>query len=304
LKLLKKNLIHNKAFQGEAYIFAASMLASFLPIFSILAFKYLPPLYTAGMSMLMAALFFVFILTVRKQWKEIKSKSALKDIVISGLVRVVYYSLIFIGLTKTTAGNASIMLLMEVFFSMFILGLWKKEKLVLRHKFGAILMVIGALFVLFRGNFQVNEGDLIILISTVIPPIGNYFAQTARKKVGTSMILFLRNLIAGMLILFLAVLFEVMPTSTELANSAIFIIVNGIFLLGLAKIFWLEAIHRIPITKVTSLSSLEPAFTLFFAYFILAEIPTIWQILGFLPMLFGIVLLTEYKFKSSIKTEL
>jgi drug/metabolite transporter (DMT)-like permease len=304
LKLFKKNLIQNKSFQGEAYVFAEVILWSLFPIFSILAFTSLSPLYTASISTLIAAAFFASILTIRKQWQEIKNRSAWKDILIATtLIGVIFYSLIFIGLERTTAGNASIVFLMEVFFSMFILGLWKKEKLEIKHKLGAILMVIGALFIFFPGKLQVNEGDLIILVATAVPPIGNYFAQSARKKVGSTMIMFIRSLIAGVCILLLAIIFSgelngrwaVLPTLQDISNSAFFLLVNGIFLMGLSKIFFLEAIHRIPISKAISINSVNPAFTLLFAYFILGEIPTIWQIMGFLPIFIGIMLLTEYK---------
>ena len=301
MSLFKKRRVQifsNKAFQGEMYLLVEVIMWSLFPIFSILAISLIAPLYTAALSTLIAALFFGFVLTVRKQWGEIKVKSAWKDIVMmTFIIGVIFYSLVFIGLQKTTAGNASIILLMEVFFTMFILGLWKKEKIVLKHKLGAVLMVVGALFVLFPGQLKINEGDLILLIATAVPPVGNYFSQRARKKVGSNMIMFIRSLLAGLFILLLAFAFESTPTMAAITESTIFILVNGILLMGLSKVFWIEAIHRISITKAISLASVTPAFTLVFAYFMLGEIPTIWQILGFLPMLIGIFILTEFKFK-------
>lgn len=298
MKNLKTQLLTNKAFQGELFIIGSAPLWSLFPIFSILAIASIAPLYTAALSTLSAAIAFAIFLTIKKEWHQVLDKSAWKDILLVTLIiGVVFYSLIFIGLQRTTAGNASIISLMEIFFTIVILRAWKKEQLTKKKVFGSIFMVVGAMLILFQGNIQLNEGDLIILVATAIPPAGNYFAQQARKKVGSNTILFLRSLLAGLFVLALAIIFEPTPTQAALTESMPFIIINGVLLLGLSKIFWLEGIHRIPISKAISLSAVTPGLTLFFAYFILNEIPTIWQILGYIPMAFGIFILTEYKFK-------
>ncbi|MBU0668242.1 DMT family transporter, partial [Patescibacteria group bacterium] len=288
-----------KTCQGELYIYAESLLWSLFPIFSIIAFASLPPLYTGAISTLIATGFFAFIMTIKKKWHELTIKSAWKDILLATLiVGILFYSLIFIGLQKTTAGSAGIILLMEVFFSMFILRIWNKEHLAKSNVYGSILMVIGAIIILFPGRINLNEGDAIILLATAIPPVGNYFAQQARAKVSSHTIMFVRSALSGIFILLLAMIFEPAPSSANLTTSFIFLLVNGLLLMGLSKVFWLESIHRIPITKALALHSISPAFTLTFAFFILGEIPTIWQILGLLPMILGVMFLTGYNLKN------
>lgn len=300
---LKKSQVHtNTAFQGELYIFSEAILWSLFPIFSILIFSSIPPLYTAAISTLISALFFGIVLTIKKKWHELNNKSAWKDMLLTTLfIGIIFYTLIFYGLQKTTAGNASIILLIEVLFSIAILGLWKKEKLTKKRLSGSILMIIGAFVVLFQGSLQINQGDIILLIATAIPPIGNYYAQNARKKVSSTTIMFFRSIIAGCFLLMIATFLEKVPNGSNISDSIIFFLINGIILLGISKILWLEGIHRIPITKAISLASVGPAFTLFFAFLILGEIPTIWQITGLIPIIFGISLLTNYKFWNNKK---
>lgn len=294
----KSQISTNRSFQGELFVFISAPLWGLFPIFSILAFSTLPPLYTAAFSTLFAVITFAIALTIKKEWHQLLIKSAWKDLLLTTIIiGVIFYPLIFIGLQKTTAGNASIIALMEIFFSMAILRAWKKEHLKRKHILGAAFMVIGALLILFQGELQLNEGDLIILIAAAIPPAGNYFAQQARKKVSSSTIMFVRSILAGLLVLLFAYAFEPTPTFNDINSSLLFLAINGIVLLGLTKIFWIEGIHRIPISKALSLSSINPAFTLIFAYLILSEIPTVWQIFGYIPMIIGILILTEYKFK-------
>ena len=159
-----------------------------------------------------------------------------------------------------------------------------------------MLMAVGAFAVLFPGGrLHLNEGDIIILVASAIPPVGNYFAQKAREQVGSNMIMFIRSILSGIFILFMAFLFEPVPVQADVTNALFFILVNGLLLMGLSKILWIEGIHRIPITKAVALNSVAPAFTLLFAFLIIGEMPSVWQFLGFLPMLIGIFLLTEYK---------
>jgi len=291
-----KSFLKSREIQGEVIMFFENAMWALFPIFVLLTVSKVSSIFAAGISTLFAALFFAVLITIKRQWHEIKIKKALRDILImTALIGVIFYVLLFIGIKQTTAGNAGIILLMEVFFTMIILGLWKKEKQTIKTIGGGGLMVIGAFFVMFKGTFAFNQGDLIILLATAIPPIGNYYAQRARKLVSANMIMFIRSAIAGFFILGLAFLLEQPPGLIDIQNSLLNLFVTGFIILGLSKILWIEAIHRITITKAISLSAYAPAFTLVFAYFILGDIPTIWQILGFLPMLAGVYLITEIR---------
>ncbi|QQR84046.1 DMT family transporter [Candidatus Peregrinibacteria bacterium] len=269
------------------------LLWSFFPIISILASSTVPPLFTLAISTLIATLFFGAMMSYQKTWHELKTPSTFKNVLLGTFFIVSFYCLVFIGLKQTTAGNASIILLMEVFFSIVILELWGKERMSRSHQSGALLMVAGAILVLFKGQNHLNPGDLIILAATALPPMGNYYFQQARKQIGSVTILSIRSVLGGIAVLALAMLIEPLPTLANLSTSLPFLLINGFLLFGLSKILWLEAIHRIPITHAISLNSMTPAFTLIFAFLILGENPTLWQIIGLLPILFGVRLLTK-----------
>ena len=127
----------------------------------------------------------------------------------------------------------------------------------------------------------------------MFPVFGNYYAKEARKKISANTILLLRNIATVPILLIFSFLFEKQPTPTQLSASLIFLLLNGIFIFGFSKIFWTEGIHRIPITKAISLSLINPLLTLIFAWFVLKEVPTTWQILSFIPIAAGIYLLTK-----------
>ena len=285
---------------GEIFIFMEVFLWSLFPVVTTMAFanSNISAIFASAISTLIAALFFAVILTIQKRWSDFKVVSAWKDILIMTLlIGIGFYGLIFIGIEKTSASEAGIIMLMEIFFSLLLLHFLKKELLTKKVALGAILMLAGAILVLYNGEFGVNPGNLIILLATMIAPMGNYYSQQARAKVSSSFIMFVRSLISGIFLLAMAFAFGKTSPMGEVNNALIYLVINGIFLLGLTKIFWIEAIHRIPITKAISFSAMAPVFTIVFAYFLLKEVPTFLQICGFIPVIFGAMILTEFNFR-------
>ena len=64
-------------------------------------------------------------------------------------------------------------------------------------------------------------------------------------------------------------------------------------LFGISKIFWIEAIHRISITKASAMTACGPLFTIILAYLVLGDEPTVQQLIGVIPVLIGGVLITR-----------
>ena len=63
-------------------------------------------------------------------------------------------------------------------------------------------------------------------------------------------------------------------------------------LVNVGDIF-VEGISRISVTKAIALGSLSPLFVLIFAWLILHQMPTVWQIISLVPFFFGVLLLTN-----------
>lgn len=288
---------HKTEHIGDMYILGAGLLWSFFPILVLLSGKYVSPLFVTAVSTFFAFIFFVIVITIQKRWHELLIKEAWLYVLATSLIMGVgYYIFLFWGTSLTTAGNAGILNLMEIFFAFIILGLvWKKEEITARRIYGAILMAGGAFLVKFSGSWQTNAGDWLIVLSTAIPPIGNYFTQQARKLVSSSTLMLARSIVSFIVILILALLFEPIPSVQDLLEVWPYLIVNGFLLLGLSKIFWIEGIHRIPVTKAVTLNTVIPFFTLIWAYLILAENPNWFQLFALFPMVGGALLVINRK---------
>lgn len=259
---------------------------------TVASFRTMPVFLTAALSTFASAIFFASLLTVQRGWRW-PPRRCMHDILIASfIIGVAYYAIFYLGFKYTTAGNGAVVALMEVFFSFLIISVIRKhDPLIPSHVAGAGMMLAGALFILIPRTAGWHGGDLIILCATAIPPLGNMAMQRARKEASAAYIMFWRSFISSLFLFFLFFLFEKAPSSSALVSILPLTLVTGMFVLGLSKIFWIEAIHRIPVTKTISLVSIQPLFTLLFASLFLHETPTIVQLFSFFPMAIGMFLL-------------
>lgn len=278
--------------KGEVLVLSAALLGALFPVITILSYNTLSPLVSFAGSTFFASILFAIVLTARKKWHELKNIHAYKDLLMTTLIiGIIFYLLYFFGLRQTSAGNASIIALSEVFFGYLFFQVYKKDYLPNLHKLGAVLMVIGALIVLFPKMQNFTGGELLILLAAMIAPIGNFYQQRARKRISSESIMFTRSIISTIFIVFLAIIFKSPLSYPDIKSSIIILLINGVFLFGLSKILWVEGIHRISVTKANALSSISPLFTIFFAWILLQNTPTIWQLLAIIPMSLGVIFL-------------
>ncbi len=279
--------------KGELFAIALCFFEGLFPIWSIIAVRKIGSIHTYLASLVFAIFFFAVLVFVKGEFKEFFKKEALKDLLLTSFFITFMFVLIYIGLSYTTASNMSIILLLQIFFSYLYFNLFGDEKMDLVHTAGVFLMGIGAFIVLFPGRLSVNLGDLFVLIAAMIAPIANFYQKRARLLVSSEVVLLFRSLFAFPILAILAFLFEKSPLLKDYREVFIYLFLSGFFVLGLSKIFWLEALHRISITKLSAMASLIPLFTLVFAYFLLKEIPTYIQLFGAFLIILGSIFITR-----------
>jgi drug/metabolite transporter (DMT)-like permease len=283
--------------QGDLAVFGEAVLWAFFPIITILSFSRLSPLVSLAWSSVFLVLFFGLLIVVRGKTREILIPEVWKYIpLITVFITLLYYGLYYTGLKYATAGDASIIALMELFFSYVLFNLWMKQFFSALHTFGAVLMLLGAVIILFpKTGLSFHGGDFFVLAATMCAPIGNFYQQKLRKIVSSETIVFLRSLAAIPIFFILAFAFKVNAPFSAIQKSFWYLALNGIVILGLSKLMWMEGIHRISVTRANAVSSITPLFTLIAAYFIFHQAPTLWQLGAFVPLAAGLMLLTYKK---------
>ncbi len=279
--------------EGELLMVGLSILESWFPILSIVAMSYVGALHTYMYSLMIAFFFYIVIMYKRDRFKELKNKAAYKDLLLTTFWITFIFTLIFIGMRYTTAGNMAVIVFLQVLFSYLYFNLFGKEKMDAMHLVGAVLMGAGALVILFPENFVFNKGDWLILISAAAAPIVNLYQKRAREYCSSETILGFRTVVGFPFVALLAYFLEPSVSYDDFISALpyIFLIATGIYVV--AKIMWIEALNRLSITKLSAMLALMPVFTLIFAYFYLDEIPEFRQMIGIIPVLVGGYLITK-----------
>ena len=279
--------------EGELLMVSLSILEAWFPILSIMAMSYVGALHTYMYSLVIAFFFYIAIMYKRDRFKELKNKAAYKDLLLTTFWITTIFTLIFIGMRYTTAGNMAVIVFLQVLFSYFYFNILGKEKMDTMHLIGAIIMTIGALIILIPHDMNFNKGDWLILLASAMAPIVNLYQKRAREYCSAETILGFRTVVGFPFVALLAYLLEPAVSYENFISALpyIFLIATGIYVV--AKIMWIEALNRISITKLSAMLAVLPVFTLIFAYFYLDEIPEFRQVLGIIPVLVGGYLITK-----------
>lgn len=280
---------------GELIILAEAFIWAFFPIVTILSLHALPPLSALAYSSIILVAFFSLVIVIKGKTKEIFIPQVWKYLPLVVLcITVIYYGCYFAGLKYTSAGNASIIALLELLFSYLLFNVWKKDDFPARHAAGAVLMLLGGMIILFpQDGWHFQVGDWLIVLAVAAAPLGNYYQQKLRRLVSSETILFLRSLLAIPVFFILGYLLKINMSPLAAWPVMKFLLLNGLIILGLSKLLWIEGIHRISVTKAAALGGISPLFTLIFANIILGEHPRLLQWLSLIPIIFGVWLLTQ-----------
>ena len=281
--------------KGEAYLAAEIVTWAFFPVVTVLTIAIVPSIVSLVWSTLFAALFFAIVITYRKKWHEMRDTVLLRYAVyIAILIGFLAYGFFFLALESTTPGNAAIIGLLEVFSASLFFRFVQRERQPRSHVVGAMLMVAGGVIILAPQFSGVNVGDLFMLGLVVVTPLGNLYQQKARARASSEMVMFLRSALSIPLMLLLAYVLKIDVVHTDISAVVLLLLINGVLFLGLSKLWWLEAIHRIAVPKALALNSVGVFGTLLLAWLVLGQTPTVYQIASLIPLIIGTLLLTDH----------
>ena len=288
--------------KGEGYIYLNSILWGFFPVVTVLTYNSIGSAVSLLWTDIFATVFFAGLMMYRGKLGELRNALLWKYGLLAALfIGVLYYGLVFIALEFTSPGNVAIIALLEVFTTFLVFNVYEKESFSAEHALGSILMVAGACIVLVRDFSGLNIGDLLVLAAVLFSPWGNVYQQRARKLFSSESIMFVRSLLSIPALAVLAYVLGQHASFDALRTSLPFLLINGILLLGLSKLFWIEAIHRISVTKSVALSSITPFLTLMIAWAVLGLTPNLWQVISLVPLTVGVLLLTGHLKRTGLK---
>jgi len=279
--------------KGEVYALALSVLEGLFPILSLITVTALGAITAYLFTIIIATVIFLLLLFYKNKSAELFRFDAYRELLLTSLFITLLFVAIFVSLRYTTPANVAVIMILQLFFSYFYFHVIGSEKMTPLHTFGAFVMGIGAIIILFPADFKINTGDLLVLFASAIAPIANLYQKRSREKVSSITIMTFRNLVAIPFLIALAYTLEIPANPFESLHVSLILILNALLVFVIAKILWVEALYHISITKLSALVTLIPIFTVGFSYIFLGDVPSLRQVLGMAPIIIGALIITR-----------
>ncbi len=286
---------------AERLILMQAIIEGLYPIIVHYGVGKMPALLFAGLTSTVAAAGLFLLMFVWGRMKELKNKKAWKYLLAVAVFNTVLAQVfIFEGARFTSGVNTAILLQAELPLTFLIYALLFKEHLGRAKLTSGALILMGTLLVLFNGTLKFNIGDLLIILGTLSYPFGNFFAKKALKEVSPVVALFIRNITGAPLLLGLSLAIgENWPQAIPAVRDHFeLIVVNGLLILVVAKMLWYTGLKNLHVTRAIPIVLTAPAFSLIYAFFLLNEVPTIYQLLGITATLTGLYVISTKKIKN------
>lgn len=216
------------------------------------------------------------VLISYKSLTSIKIKSIpIKGIVLVGFVGLFGFNVFFFwGLVHTTAINAALIMGLNPITTLCLSSLLLKTKLTKYHLIGALISLIGVLYLLSGGSFQslslnsLNVGDLLVLVANVLFALHHLWVKQYRGQIPNEYFTAVTNIIC--LLGFLAMLLLGQADFSFNHSSLFWISAIGIGSFGtaLAYILWNEGVYQLGAESAGVFLNLVPLSTAIFALFL------------------------------------
>ncbi|HMK53304.1 MAG TPA: DMT family transporter [Methanobacteriaceae archaeon] len=291
---------------GYISVIMAMVLFGLSNTFNKILLGNLEPIDLAALSYCIAAVFLFAVrysplknrlLTLINTGHDVENFMTRKDYVIlfvTAILGTVIAPLLYLnGLNRTTAVNASLLLIVEILFVILIGIFFLKEHVNKKDSFGFIFIIVGTVFLITNGqpeNFSISLdlGSTLIIGAAFFWSIDTTLSKFLSYKGDIILITAIKSAIGGLLLLLISLSIN-LTISLRLENLPYLLFVS-VFSIGAALILIYLSIRIIGATRTGSLFSLSALFGAVFAFLILKEPFTIMQLLFGLLMLSGVLI--------------
>jgi len=258
-----------------------------------IALEGVPPIAVAGWRFLIG-LIVIWLWAALRQIPLRLPRNHWLQLLVFGLIFVVQISATNIGIQKTSANYAVILLntfpiFVAILAHLFLPG----DRLSLRKIAGLLLAFLGVAFV-FLDTPPVREilvGNLFCLVSGFLLAVIQVYGKFLLRSLTAIQIVFWEIVIGVPFFFILSGIFEPSERNVTFA-VALSILYQGAVVAGFCFVSWMQLLKRYPASKLTALSFSIPVFGVVLSWAILGEPITLRLLLGVAGVAAGIFLVS------------
>jgi drug/metabolite transporter (DMT)-like permease len=207
------------------------------------------------------------------------------------------YQLFFIlGLARTRAGTAALMLAATPALVAMLGRVLGTERIARRASGGIALQLVGVACVVFGTSAAVRGDDSIVgsallfgaamcwaMFAVLLKP---YADRVAAIHLGAY------TLVGGALMMTIVAIPGIIATDWRALSLPVWgaLVYSGIGALVVANLIWYRGVRVLGPTRTSMYSNLQPLIALFVAWIMLGEVPTVWQTIGAGSIMSGLLL--------------
>ena len=292
-------LLHSQMKTNKAFIYVILVLAmvfwSFSYIWTQNVFKYLNPISTVFIRLVIASIFLMALSLILRKLQKIEKKDLYKFLLLAFFEPLMYYLGESYGLKYVAPTVAAIVISTIPLFVPFSMYFLAKEPINSGTFFGIFIAFVGVLMVVLNKDLSFSAsplglGFLMIAVASVMGY--SYILQGLTKKYNAYTIITAQNVIGIFYFLPLLLLFDFDILRTVEVNSELVINITALAVFASALAFFLFTIgtKHIGVTKASIFTYLVPIFTAFISYHIGHEEFTPLKIAGIAVVIMGLSL--------------
>ena len=278
------------------YIYLAIFLFldALFPILSYFALQSISALWLFAFATLLSLIFTLILFIKKKLYTGYFQKHIAISVFMSSLFLWIWWLLYFFGIKYSSPSTASIILLSQTFFAFIAFNIFWKEDYHFKQIIGAVLMLIWGIIILYQWDDFISLGWVIMLLACISFTIWNFYTKVASKRwVSSIFLLFNRNMLMTVVWFILAFVFVWTIDMVTISENMIWILSIWFLVLFLCKILWIHALKNLDSFVAISSFPIIPLLVMIFSFFILNQFPTIQDILWFIPIWIGTLLLVS-----------
>lgn len=204
------------------------------------------------------------------------------------------------GLEKTQASDAAILANSEIIFTLILAAIFFSERP--RGQIGivAVVLVVIGLFMattdleLSDTIIELNEGNIMILVSMFMWAIDNNLSRRLTSNVSPAKIAMVKSLSGGFVLLMIALAVGKWSVIASIEPDLWLVIVAmSVLGFGAALLFFLHGLKRIGTVKTMSIFSMTPIFGIVIAALALGESISIFQAVATSLIIIGILMISR-----------
>ncbi|MBP8717597.1 MAG: DMT family transporter [Candidatus Atribacteria bacterium] len=288
----------NKEKEGIILVIICVFIHGSQPILGKYGVSLVPPLFFASLTNLIAAVFLILLILARREniFLLLKARYFLILLSIGFFGTTLSNILFFYGVRLTSGINSAILLQIEPLYALLIGYLLLKERINSRQIIATLFIILGTILVVYQGTSKLNWGDILVLLTPLCYQISHFFSKKLLNKTDLSPLFIAtgRTLYGGIFLFLLSQLAGIHEWSILAKHNMLSLFIfYGIVVYALSYLTFYEAIKRINLSKASAIISVYPAISILLAWFILREVPDVYQLTGFFIILLGIFRLSQ-----------